>query len=111
MAGIGRRGMLAAAATTPVLAQAPWPTRPIRLISPFAPGGPQEVPARIIAEHLSQRLGQPVLIETRPGAGSALGTQMVAREGDGHTFLVTSTSFATLPAIMKDPEARSAPGK
>lgn len=103
MTGLGRRAVLAAALATPALAQGAWPTRPIRFISPFAPGGPQEVPARLIAEHLSQRLGQPVVIESRPGAGSALGTQYVAREGDGHSFLFTTTSFATLPGIMKDP--------
>jgi tripartite-type tricarboxylate transporter receptor subunit TctC len=108
MSGIGRRALLgtllaAPALSQPALAQPAWPNRPIRFISPFAPGGPQEVPARIIAEHLSQRLGQPVVIESKPGAGSAVGTQFVAREMDGHTFLFTTTSFATLPAIMKDP--------
>lgn len=103
---LDRRGMLgtlAATPATPALAQPAWPNRPIRFVSPFAPGGPQEVPARIIADHLSQRLGQPVLIESRPGAGSAVGTQFVAREPDGHSFLITTTSLATLPAIMKDP--------
>jgi tripartite-type tricarboxylate transporter receptor subunit TctC len=61
------------------------------------------VPGRNIAEHLSQRLGQPVMIETRPGAGSALGSQYVVRETDGHTFLFTTTSLTTLPALMRDP--------
>jgi tripartite-type tricarboxylate transporter receptor subunit TctC len=107
MPEFARRAVLAAALAAPSLAQAQpraaWPSRTIRFISPFAPGGPQEVPARLIAEHLSQRLGQPVVIESRPGAGSAVGTQFVAREADGHTFLVTTTSLATLPAIMKDP--------
>ena len=103
MVRIGRRALLGTTLALPALAQPAWPNRPIRFISPFAPGGPQEIPARIIAEHLSQRLGQPVLIESKPGAGSAVGTQFVARETDGHTFLVTTTSFATLPAIMKDP--------
>jgi len=104
--GITRRAALGLLLATPSLdlrAAAAWPNRPIRFISPFAPGGPQEVPGRIIADHLSQRLGQPVLIETRPGAGSALGSQLVARETDGHTFLLTTTSFATLPALRKDP--------
>lgn len=103
-----RRDALAigAAAMLPMagLAQpARWPSRPIRFISPFAAGGPQEVPGRIIAEHLTQRLGQPVVIEPRPGAASALGSQLVARETDGHTFLFTTTSLATLPALMRDP--------
>ena len=103
MSGLGRRALLGTMLAAPALAQPAWPNRPIRFISPFAPGGPQEVPARLIAEHLSQRLGQPVVIESKPGAGSAVGTQFVARETDGHTFLFTTTSFATLPAIMKDP--------
>lgn len=85
------------------MGQAAWPTRPIRFVSPFAPGGPQEVPARLITEPLSRRLGQPVLIESRPGAGSAVGTQFVGREPDDHSFLFTTTSFATLPAIMNEP--------
>ena len=80
MSGITRRALLGTALAAPALAQAGWPNRPIRFISPFAPGGSQEVPARIIAEHLSQRLGQPVVIESKPGAGSAVGTQFVARE-------------------------------
>jgi tripartite-type tricarboxylate transporter receptor subunit TctC len=103
MRSITRRAALGTLLAVPAIAQGPWPNRPIRFIPPFAPGGPQEVPARIMAEHLSQKLGQPVLIEARPGAGSALGTQYVARETDGHSFLITSTSLATLPAIMKDP--------
>ncbi|NOG73144.1 tripartite tricarboxylate transporter substrate binding protein [Roseicella sp. DB1501] len=107
MTGPARRSLLAVlamgGALRPARAQPAWPSRPIRFVSPFAPGGPHEVPARTIAEHLTQRLGQPMVIESRLGAGSAVGTQFVAREPDGHTFLVTTTSFATLPAIMKDP--------
>jgi tripartite-type tricarboxylate transporter receptor subunit TctC len=84
-------------------AQAPWPTRPIRFIVPFAPGGPVEVPARFVAEHLSSVLGQPVLVETRPGAGGALGIQAVIQANDPHTLLFTTSSVAILPALMRDP--------
>jgi tripartite-type tricarboxylate transporter receptor subunit TctC len=98
-----RRALLAGLLASPALAQPAWPNRPLRFVSPFAPGGPQEIPARIIAEYLAPRLGQPVIIENRPGAGSALGTQAVARDPDGHAFLFTTTSFATLPAVMKAP--------
>jgi hypothetical protein len=97
---IPRRALLAGLLAAPARAQPAWPNRPVRFVSPFAPGGPQEIPARIIAEYLSPRLGQPVIIENRPGAGSALGTQVVARDPDGHAFLFTTTSFATLPAVM-----------
>lgn len=87
----------------PALAQAPWPNRPIRLISPFAPGGPQDVPARFMVDFLSPRLGQPVVFESRAGAGGALGMQHVAQANDGHTFLITSSAIATLPAMRRDP--------
>ena len=102
---LARRAALAlpAALAVPALAQPAWPNRTVRFISPFAPGGPQEIPARIIAEYLAPRLGQPVILENRPGAGSAVGTQAVARDPDGHAFLFTTTSLATLPAVMKEP--------
>lgn len=87
---------------TPALAQAGWPTRPVRLISPFAPGGPQDVPARYFVEYLTPRLGQPVVYDSRAGAGGQLGMQHVAQATDGHTFLITSNSVATLPALKRD---------
>ncbi len=88
---------------TPALARAQaWPTRPVRIISPFAPGGPQDVPARFFVDHLTPRLGQPVLYDSRAGAGGAVGMQHVAQAGDAHTFLITSNSIATLPALRRD---------
>lgn len=86
----------------PSLAQQAWPTRPIRLISPFAPGGPQDVPARFFVEHLTPRLGQPVVFESRAGAGGQVGMQHVAAATDGHSFLITSNAVATLPALRRD---------
>lgn len=80
-----------------------WPTRPVRFIVPFAPGGPVEIPARFLAEQLSRTLGQPVVVETRPGAGGALGIQAVLAANDGHTLLFTTSSVAILPALMRDP--------
>ncbi|MGG5817371.1 Bug family tripartite tricarboxylate transporter substrate binding protein [Falsiroseomonas sp. HW251] len=102
---IHRRGLLVAAALAlPGVARAQsWPTRPIRFIIPFAPGGPVEVPGRFLADRLSQTLGQPVLVETRPGAGGALGIQNVVQSNDGHTFLFTTSSVVILPALMRDP--------
>jgi tripartite-type tricarboxylate transporter receptor subunit TctC len=101
-----RRALLAggAALALPGLARAnDWPTRPVRFIVPFAPGGPVEVPARFLADQLSRALGQPVLVETRPGAGGALGIQAVLAANDGHTMLFTTSSVAILPALMRDP--------
>lgn len=103
---IGRRGVLAGAAllaSGTARAQQTWPTRPVRFIVPFAPGGPVEVPARFIAERLTHTLGQPVLVETRPGAGGSLGIQSVLQAHDGHTLLFTTASVAILPALMRDP--------
>lgn len=93
---------LAAGLATPALAQPAWPTRPVRLISPFAPGGPQDVPGRFMVDYLSQRLGQPVIYESRAGAGGATGMQFVAQANDGHTFLLTSNAIATLPAMRRE---------
>jgi tripartite-type tricarboxylate transporter receptor subunit TctC len=75
----------------------------VRFIVPFAPGGPVEVPARFIGESLAQSLGQPFIVETRPGAGGALGVQMVANANDPHVLLFTTSSVAILPALMRDP--------
>lgn len=76
------------------------PTRPVRLIVPAAPGGSNDILARIIAEPASQILGQPVLIENRAGAGSVIGTEAAARApADGYTVLINS-SLATLPAVV-----------
>jgi tripartite-type tricarboxylate transporter receptor subunit TctC len=63
------------------------------LIVPFAPGGTTDVVGRLAAEKLAPRLGQPMLVENRPGAGATLGAQLVARaEPDGHTLLVSSST-------------------
>ncbi len=102
-----RRSLLAGAGAllaTPALGQGQaWPNRPVRLISPFAPGGPQDIPARFMAEFLTPRLGQPVIYEHRAGAGGSLGAQHVAQAIDNHSFLITSSSIATLPAMRRDP--------
>jgi tripartite-type tricarboxylate transporter receptor subunit TctC len=94
-------GLAPASAQAQAQTQA-WPNRPVRLISPFAPGGPQDVPGRFIAEALTPKLGQPMVYDSRAGAGGAVGMQLVARETDGHTFLITSTAVATLPALRRD---------
>jgi tripartite-type tricarboxylate transporter receptor subunit TctC len=101
-----RRHLLAAASLAalarPAVAQG-WPTRPVRFVIPFAAGGPVELPARFIAERLTTTLGQPVLVEARPGAGGALGIQAVLAANDGHTLLFTTSSVVILPALMRNP--------
>ena len=103
-----RRALLATplaapALEKPALAQPAWPSRTIRFVVPFAPGGPVEIPARFIAEHLAPKLGQAVIVEAKPGAGGALGIQSVVQANDPHTLLVTTSAVAVLPALLRDP--------
>jgi tripartite-type tricarboxylate transporter receptor subunit TctC len=92
---------LAASLVPSALRAQSWrPTRPIRLIVPFAPGGSNDIVGRIIAETAAQTLGQPIVIENRAGAGSVVGAEHVARAApDGHTVLINS-AHATVPAIV-----------
>lgn len=73
---------------------ATWPTRPIRFIVPYAAGGPTDVAARILAETLSQRLPQQVVVENVTGAGTVVGTTRAAATKDGHTFLIATVAHA-----------------
>jgi tripartite-type tricarboxylate transporter receptor subunit TctC len=106
---MNRRHLLAAIAALPAArsaaAQGGWtPDRPIRLVVPFAPGGSTDVTARLVAEAIAPRLGQPVVIENRPGAGGNIGSESVARAApDGHTLVMgTSSTHATNPALYRN---------
>jgi tripartite-type tricarboxylate transporter receptor subunit TctC len=83
-------------------AQATWPSRPIKLIVPFAPGGSNDSIARVLATDLGIRLGQSVVVENKGGAGGTIGTDSVAKAPpDGYTLLFASTSLTTNPASGK----------
>jgi len=84
-------------------AAADWPDRPIKWVVPFAPGGANDLIARAAAEGVSRRLGQPVVIENKPGAGTLVGSEYVAKsKPDGYTFLIGSAGLITNSVIRKD---------
>ena len=102
-----RRSFLTAsliATALPALAQAPWPSKPVKLVVPYAPGGSTDVVGRVIAEYLGQRIGQNIVVENRPGKGASIGTSQVAKAApDGYTLLVSNiSSFAIAPPLYGD---------
>jgi tripartite-type tricarboxylate transporter receptor subunit TctC len=97
--------LLATLIPAAALAQtADYPVRAVRMIVPLAPGGNLDIVARTIAEQIGKSLGQPVVVENRPGASSLVGTQFVAKAApDGYTLLAIANTFATVPLIVPDP--------
>ena len=88
-----------AAAAEPILS---YPERPIRILVPAAAGGAGDLAIRMVAPRLIERFGQPIVIENRPGAGSVIGTDIVAKATpDGHTLLFTVASFTIIPSTYK----------
>jgi tripartite-type tricarboxylate transporter receptor subunit TctC len=80
-----------------------YPIKPVRLINPFAPGGPVDVVGRTVAQELFRQWGQPVIVDNRPGAGTTLGAGLVARATpDGYTLLVTSVSTVVAASIYSN---------
>ena len=108
---IRRRTLVAATLALPAIgrAQAAWPDRPVRFIVPFPPGGSTDVLSRVLAEALAARLGQPVIIENRPGAAGNVGVEAIARaRPDGQTIGIStigplSAHLALYPSLPFDP--------
>lgn len=97
--------MLVTAAAQSTAATANWPDRPIHFIVPFPPGSSSDIVARIVAQKLGERLNQPLVVENRPGASGALGTELVAHaDPDGYTLGLANTSTHTVsPTLMAKP--------
>ena len=98
---LNRRNLVVQALTLSVLGAAglaqaaDWPTRPIRLVVPFSAGGANDLMARSAAEGASKILGQPVVIDNRPGAGGTVGADIVAKaQPDGYTLLMAPSTFS-----------------
>ena len=99
----------AAALAAPALRAQAWPSRPIRLIVPYTPGGFTDVTARLVAQKLQERLGQTVAIDNKPGANSIIGVDLIAKAPpDGHTFGVVIAAYAAnttlYPKLPYDPK-------
>ena len=108
-----RRSALACAAAavaftglqaTSVLAADAWPSHPIHFVVPFGPGGANDLLARAAAEGASKALGQPIVVDNKPGAGAVLGTDIVAKAApDGYTFLISAAGVISNSMIRKVP--------
>jgi tripartite-type tricarboxylate transporter receptor subunit TctC len=103
------RRLLLGAAAAPTLpmtlrAQETWPTRPLREVIAFPPGGSSDIIARMVADHLSRRLGQPVVAENRPGGGAMIAAEAVVRAPpDGNTIMFASSTLVISAATMRSP--------
>ena len=85
-------------------AQQGYPNRPIRFITPYAPGGSTSVMARLVGQHLTERWGQNVIIDNRPGGNTVIGTETLARSApDGYTIMLVATTHAILSSLTKTP--------
>jgi tripartite-type tricarboxylate transporter receptor subunit TctC len=96
-------GVAALGAALPALAQEAYPNRPLRLVVPFPPGALTDLLGRAVGERLGRALGQSVVIDNKPGAGTLVGAELVAKApADGHTLLIsTSSTFGISPALYK----------
>ena len=94
--------VLAAAAPAAHAQAQPWPSKPVRIVVPYPPGGPTDIVARLVGQRLSERLKQPFVIENRAGAGGNLGAEAAAKSpADGYTLLLGTTAHAINPSLFK----------
>ena len=94
-------GLLARLHSALAWAQAPFPSKPIKIIVPATPGGTSDIFARAIANKLQESLGKPVVVEYKPGAATNIGTDLVAKSApDGHTLLINGITLATNPMLF-----------
>ena len=90
-------------ATSPALAQAPYPARAVRWIVPSSPGGGLDIMTRTVAQKLTERMGQAFIVENRPGASGVIGQELVAKAApDGHTLVTVASPLTILPYLMKN---------
>ena len=98
---IARLGFLATMIVASVALAQEYPTRPVKIVVPFAAGGPADVYARVLAQKLQESMGQPFVVEDRPGGGSVVGTDVVAKSApDGYTLLLMSNTHTVNESLM-----------
>jgi tripartite-type tricarboxylate transporter receptor subunit TctC len=100
--GIVLGGIVLSASLVPALAQQPYPTKPIRMISPFAPGGGNDILCRTIAQKLTENVKQQIIVENRPGANGIIGTEAAARSApDGYTIVLVPSGHAVNASLHR----------
>ena len=90
-----------------VRAQSDYPNRPVRLVNPYAPGGAVDLVGRAVATGIAQLWGQQIIVDNRPGAGTMIGSEIVARaDPDGYTMLCNTPAIAIMPGIYRNMRQR-----
>lgn len=92
---------LCAATVTPLAWASDYPNKPVKLVVPYPPGGPTDIVARVVAQKLQEQMGQPFVIDNRPGGGANIGAEAVARSpSDGYTLVIATTAHAINPSLF-----------